>query len=182
MIIQRALFMAILITLSAAISAMMSACFEELDPPSLCYNLNEVQVPNELPSDQSRSGVTLAEYQFKALKSEALHCAQNSGSKPGQDQCRDFFIDKLSLGEDDPTRYASFPGLDCLDFTLIEGSEYGYCDLRRPSEQGCACFFDRDCNTGERCYSGRLYEIDCGEADGYACTRCIDKDEAPSLR
>ena len=93
-----------------------------------------------------------------------------------------FFINKLSLGVSDESMYASFPGIDCLAYTEVEGSDYGYCDLRRPSEAGCACFFDRDCESGERCYAGRRYEIDCSEAEGFSCTRCISKTEEPPLR
>ena len=172
----------IILAPSLIVSITMSACFEALDPPSICYNLEEVQVPNELPMSESRSGVTLAEYQFKMLKSEALHCEQSSGSNAGQDECINFFKDKLSLGADDASRYASFPGLDCLAFTPLDDGEYGYCDLRRPSETGCACFFDRDCANGERCYAGRMYEIECGEGEGYSCTRCLSSDNAPLRR
>ncbi len=171
-----------IITATICSSLLLGGCFETLDPPSPCYNLDETTVPTELTIEQQRAGATLTEVQFRTLKDEALHC-EGASNTDGQNACQEFYIGKFNLNSSDyEALYNDFPGIDCLEFIPLENNEYGSCDLQRPSPTACSCFFHRDCETNQRCYAGRAYDIDCEDTVGNMCTRCLPRDQPPALR
>ena len=161
------------------ITLSLHGCFEDLDPPSPCYNLDEAEVPQTLPDNPS-PGMTLAEYQFLSLRDQALHCEVPIASGDDVAACQSFYVEKLGLTLlSDIQRHTQFPGLVCVDFVQIEGESYGYCDDQPSKVSGrCACLFDRDCDSG-RCFASSLHDFECDQPD---CTRCFTADEAPPLR
>ncbi len=171
-----------LIAFSCLILLFTQACFEELDTPSPCYNLDALSVPQEVPSSEQGLGVNLVEYQYRYLKDQALHCEINSGSTKGEDACIEFYKEKLSVDTSNLSRlYTEFPGISCVAFNELDDKSYGYCALISPAESECSCYFNRDCDSNKLCYSNQLYLIeDCG--DDQRCTRCLSRDEAPATR
>ena len=165
-----------------SLSLLLQGCFEDLDPPSPCYNLDAIAVPQQVPTSEQVYGVNLAEYQYRYLKDQALHCEVNSGSLKGKDACIEFYKDKLSINSSNSSElYSDFPGISCVHFSEIKDRDYGYCELLSTSESACRCYFNRDCSSNERCYSNQRHRVnDCG--DDRNCTRCLSEDNAPELR
>ena len=173
------------ITLIACLSFIMfiQGCFEDLDPPSPCYNLDALSVPQEVPVSEQAYQVNLAEYQYRYLKNQALHCEVNSGTIKGGDACVEFYKTKLSINQNDVNQlYFEFPGISCVHFVEIKNKDYGYCELQSTAESECQCYFDRDCQqANERCYSNQRHLInECG--DDRSCTRCLAIEDAPEIR
>jgi hypothetical protein len=156
------------------------SCFEEIDAPSPCYNLTELNMPSTLPEIYQGTSVSLVEYKFSYLRDQSLHCEIESGSSFGNDACLDFYEEKLGLANlNNQELYSSFPGIDCVQFFELKDKDYGYCETLKPNNSECQCLFHRDCQISERCYAGRLYDINCESA---SCSRCLPKDDPPPLK
>lgn len=156
------------------------SCFEEIEPPSPCYNLTELNMPSMLPEVYQGTGTSVVEYKFSYLRDYSLHCEITSGSSSGNEACSEFYKEKLGLANLSYQEiYNLFPGIDCVQFFELEDRGYGYCEVLKPTNSACACLFHRDCQPSERCYAGRLYDINCESAN---CSRCLPKDDPPPLK